>query len=59
MPAAPEPRAGDVDAGGRARPQRAAARDLGDDAPDREALIETLDDVSGQIADGEIEIPRE
>ena len=29
------------------------------DAPDREALIETLDDVSGQIADGEIEIPRE
>jgi basic membrane protein A len=29
------------------------------DAPDRDALIETLDDVSQQIADGQIDIPRE
>ena len=29
------------------------------DAPDREALIETLDEVAQQIADGELEIPRE
>ncbi|MCZ7587741.1 MAG: BMP family ABC transporter substrate-binding protein [Gaiella sp.] len=27
-------------------------------APDRDALIETLDDVSQQIADGEIDVPR-
>jgi basic membrane protein A len=29
------------------------------DAPDREALIQKLEDVSQQIADGEIDIPRE
>ena len=29
------------------------------EAPDRDALIEKLDDVSKQIADGDIEIPRE
>ena len=29
------------------------------DAPDREALIATLDEVSEQIAAGDLEIPRE
>lgn len=28
------------------------------DAPDRDALIEKLDDVSKQIADGAIDVPR-
>jgi hypothetical protein len=32
--------------------------ELSPDAPDRDALIETLDEVSEQIAAGDIDIPR-